>query len=83
MITQQLLTGLKSRNDDSRAQAAKGLHHYVTTELREASADQYTSFLDDFNHHIFEMVSSADVNEKKGGITAIGKLWWPKSAVDT
>jgi len=29
--------------------------------------------MDDFNHHIFEMVSGSDVNEKKGGILAIGE----------
>ena len=29
--------------------------------------------MDEFNHQIFEMVSSSDVNEKKGGILAIGK----------
>ena len=36
--------------------------------------EELTSFMDEFNHHIFEMVSGSDVNEKKGGILAIGKL---------
>ncbi|XP_032242839.2 serine/threonine-protein kinase mTOR [Nematostella vectensis] len=67
----QLLSGLKSRSDESRLQAAKDLQHYVSTELREASPEQYGSFMDEFNHHIFEMVSSSDANEKKGGIMAI------------
>ena len=70
---QQRLNGLKSRSDESRLQAAKDLQHYVSTELREASAEQYTSFMDELNHHIFEMVSSSDANEKKGGIMAIGE----------
>ena len=70
---QQRLNGLKSRSDESRLQAAKDLQHYVSTELREASAEQYTSFMDELNHHIFEMVSSSDANEKKGGIMAIGR----------
>lgn len=35
--------------------------------------EELTSFMDDFNHHIFEMVSGSDVNEKKGGILAIGE----------
>jgi hypothetical protein len=72
-MMQSLLTGLKSRSDEVRLQAAKDLQHYVSTELREASPEQHTSFMDDFNHHIFEMVSSSDANEKKGGIMAIGK----------
>ncbi|KXJ19820.1 Serine/threonine-protein kinase mTOR [Exaiptasia diaphana] len=70
-MAQSLLTGLKSRSDEARLQAAKDLQYYVSTELREASAEQLTSFMDDFNHHIFEMVSSSDANEKKGGIMAI------------
>lgn len=44
----------------------------VRTELREMSPEELATFLDDFNHIIFEMVSSNDVNEKKGGILAIG-----------
>ena len=73
---QQRLNGLKSRSDESRLQAAKDLQHYVSTELREASAEQYTSFMDELNHHIFEMVSSSDANEKKGGIMAIGEYYY-------
>lgn len=38
------------------------------------SPEELTSFLDEFNHIIFEMVSSNDVNEKKGGILAIGSF---------
>ena len=69
---QQFVTGLKSRSDDTRSKAACDLNHYVTTELREVSVDDLTTFMDEFNHQIFEMVSSADVNERKGGILAIG-----------
>ncbi len=36
------------------------------------SQDEATTFYDELNHHIFELVSSSDVNEKKGGILAIG-----------
>lgn len=46
----------------------------VKTELREVSAEELASFMDEFNHHIFEMVSGSDVNEKKGGILAIGNI---------
>lgn len=44
---------------------------FVKTDLREMSQDESTQFFDDFNHHIFGMVSSQDVNEKKGGVLAI------------
>ncbi|KAJ8022045.1 Serine/threonine-protein kinase mTOR [Holothuria leucospilota] len=70
----QFIDGLRSRHEESRTKAAKALQHYVTTELREVSADERASFMDDLNHHIFELVSSADVNEKKGGILAIVSL---------
>lgn len=38
------------------------------------SQDEATTFYDELNHHIFELVSSSDVNEKKGGILAIGNF---------
>ncbi len=41
--------------------------------LPQLSQDEATTFYDELNHHIFELVSSSDVNEKKGGILAIGK----------
>lgn len=47
----------------------------MKTELREVSAEELASFMDEFNHHIFEMVSGSDVHEKKGGILAIGKYY--------
>jgi FKBP12-rapamycin complex-associated protein len=34
--------------------------------------EDLTAFLDEFNHHIFEMVSCPDMVERKGGILAIG-----------
>ena len=70
---QQILFGLKSRNEETRAKFAQELQHFVTTELREASAEQYPALMDDLIHGIFELVQSSDVNEKKGGILAIGK----------
>ena len=42
--------------------------------LPQLSQDEATTFYDELNHHIFELVSSSDVNEKKGGILAIGKM---------
>lgn len=37
-VLQQFVSGLKSRNEDTRAKSAKDLQHYVTTELREVPA---------------------------------------------
>jgi FKBP12-rapamycin complex-associated protein len=73
LAMQQFVAGLKSRSADVRQKTARELSLYVKSELREATADEITSFLDEFNHHIFEMVSSNDPNEKKGGILAIGQ----------
>ena len=38
-VLQQFVSGLKSRNEDTRAKSAKDLQHYVTTELREVRAN--------------------------------------------
>lgn len=62
---------LKSRHEEVRIKAARDLCLYVKTELREASQEEVTAFMDEFNHHIFEMVSGSDMHEKKGGILAI------------
>ena len=66
-------TDLKSRNEWVRNKAAKDLHMYVYTELREVGQEELNTFLDEFNHHIFEMVSG-DTHAKMGGILAIVAL---------
>ncbi|XP_075183475.1 serine/threonine-protein kinase mTOR [Anomaloglossus baeobatrachus] len=71
---QQLATGLRSKNEETRTKAAKDLQHYVTTELREVTPEEATQFYDELNHFIFEFVSSSDQNERKGGILAIVSL---------
>ncbi|BFZ23557.1 hypothetical protein BsWGS_26596 [Bradybaena similaris] len=68
------VAGLKHRQEDVRFKTAIDLHHFVVTELREMPQEEVASFMDDFNHHIFEMVSSSDVNERKGGVLAIVSL---------
>ncbi|XP_074653906.1 serine/threonine-protein kinase mTOR-like [Tubulanus polymorphus] len=71
---QQFVSGLKSRSEETRARAANKLNHYVSTELREMSLEDLTLFMDEMNHQIFEMVSSQDLNDRKGGILAIVSL---------
>ena len=71
-IVLQFVQGLKSKSHQSRA--AQELLLYVKTELREMPQEELVAFLDDFNHHIFDMISSADINEKKGGVLAISKF---------
>ncbi|CAB3378482.1 Hypothetical predicted protein [Cloeon dipterum] len=70
-VMMQIVNGLKSRNPETRAKSAKELHHYVTTELREVSVEEWTAFMDEFNKHIHEMVNSKDIHEKLGGIAAM------------
>ncbi|ESO95689.1 hypothetical protein LOTGIDRAFT_214800 [Lottia gigantea] len=70
----QFVAGLKNRNEEVRNKTVNELHHFVSTELREMPVEEHMAFMDDFNHHIFEMVSSSDLNEKKGGILAIATL---------
>ena len=69
----EFVAGLKSRSDDVREKTAHQLQQYVDTELREMNIDEYASFMNDLNHHIFEMVSGSEVHEKKGGVMAISK----------
>lgn len=73
----QFVAGLKSRSVDSQIKTARELYHYAKTELREVPQEELTQFLDEFNHQIFEMVSSSDVHEKKGGVLAIGMFYLP------
>lgn len=68
---QHFVNGLKSRNRDEQNKAARDLILYVKTELREMPQEELLQFFDDFNHHIFDMVSSSDSCEKKGGVLAI------------
>lgn len=70
---QQFVNGLKSRNRDEQNKAAQDLFLYVKTELREMPQEELVQFFDEFNHHIFDMVSSSDACEKKGGVLAISK----------
>ncbi|XP_023161122.1 serine/threonine-protein kinase Tor [Drosophila hydei] len=70
-IVQQFVNGLKSRNRNVQNKAAQDLFLYVKTELREMSQEELVQFFDDFDHHIFNMVNAADINEKKGGALAM------------
>lgn len=71
----QFVSGLKSRYRDEQNKAAQKLFLYVKTELREMPQEELVQFFDDFNHHIFDMVSSPDAYEKKGGVLAISECF--------
>ena len=45
----------------------------ISSESREISGEAFTKFMDGVSRRIFELVNSSDVNEKMGGIVAIGK----------
>lgn len=64
VLINQFVAGIKSRQTEVRARAAQELSLYVKSELREATPDEINNFLDDFNHHIFEMVSANDVSNE-------------------
>lgn len=72
-IVQQFVTGLKSRQREVQTKAAQDLFMYVKTELGEMPQDDLMQFFDIFNHHIIDMLNSADINEKKGGVLAISE----------
>lgn len=67
------VAGLKARSHQQKT--AHELLLYVKTELREMVQDELINFLDEFNHHIFDMISSSDIAEKRGGVLAISKSY--------
>ena len=69
MSINEIWTGLKSRQHQNKA--AQDLLLYVKTELREMPQEELQTFLDEFNHIIFDMISSPDEVLKKGGVLAI------------
>ena len=69
----QYFTSLKSKNEDTRLKAARDLQKYVQIELRELPADRHQAQLDAINSSIYDLITSSEVHEKKGGILAIGK----------
>ena len=73
MIVQPVVEPMKHCTALIRNKAAKDLYMYVSTELREVGQEELNTFLDDFNHYIFEMVSG-DTHAKMGGILAIVAL---------
>lgn len=70
----QFFQNLKNRNEESRLKAARDLQRFVQTELRELPTDKYHAQLDEINQCIYQLITSPEVHEKKGGILAISKL---------
>lgn len=70
-VVTHFVHGLKSRSQQNKT--AQELLLYVKTELREMPQEELLAFLDEFNHSIFDMISSADNTEKKGGVLAISE----------
>eukprot|EP00117_Sycon_ciliatum_P040328 scpid3818/ scgid5118/ Serine/threonine-protein kinase mTOR; FK506-binding protein 12-rapamycin complex-associated protein 1; FKBP12-rapamycin complex-associated protein; Mammalian target of rapamycin; Mechanistic target of rapamycin; Rapamycin target protein 1 len=68
----QIVAGLKHRSDKVRLKTAQQLRQYVTTELREMSAEDANAFTEELNKNVFVLISSSsEVHEKKGGVLAI------------
>lgn len=73
-IIQQFVSGLKSKNRDVQNKASQDLLLFAKTELREMPPDESAHFFDEFNHYVFEMMSSQDSHEKKAGVIAVNCL---------
>jgi FKBP12-rapamycin complex-associated protein len=65
---------VNTRNDDFRARAGLELKDLVATTSREVTVETFSKFSNDINKRIFELIHSSDVNDKLGGICAIGKF---------
>ena len=73
-IMLQFVNGLRCRSDDARLKTASDLYCFATNDLMELPSSEITSFQDDLIQHIFEMISSPEMNDKKGGILCIGEV---------
>lgn len=71
MAIEGFAAGLRGRSEDIRQRTFKELQRYVNTDLQEMNVEEIVSFMDSFSKHILDMISSNDVNDKKGGILAI------------
>ena len=69
----QFFQNLKNKNEDTRLRAARDLQRFVQTELRELPTDRHQAQLDEINQCIYQLITSSEVHEKKGGILAIGE----------
>ena len=72
---EQYFDNLKSKSEETRLKAARDLQKYVQIELRELPADRHQSQLDFITTSIYELITSSEVHEKKGGILAIGEAF--------
>ncbi|CAG9773619.1 unnamed protein product [Ceutorhynchus assimilis] len=70
-VLKQFVVSLKSKHEQIRTRAAKDLFIYLKNDLRDATSEEIAAFWDELYQHIYEMVSSNDANENKGGILAI------------
>jgi len=59
---------------DERNRAAKELHAYVCTDLREADKEELNAFLDALTKRILELVKAGEAASKLGGVMAIVAL---------
>ncbi|XP_043210340.1 serine/threonine-protein kinase mTOR-like isoform X1 [Amphibalanus amphitrite] len=73
-IVQSYINGLRSKSDEEKSKTVHELYRYVSTELLEVPPAELQAFMDEFNHQIFNLASSADINDKKGAILAIVSL---------
>ncbi|XP_037075376.1 serine/threonine-protein kinase mTOR-like [Pollicipes pollicipes] len=73
-IVQTYISGLRSKSEDEKSKTVHELYHYVSTELLEVPPGELQAFMDEFNHQIFNLASSADSNDKKGAILATVSL---------
>jgi FKBP12-rapamycin complex-associated protein len=72
-ILNKLVAELRGGHNE-RNRAAKELHAFVCTDLREAPAEQLNVFLDALTKRILDLVKASDPAAKLGGVLAIVAL---------
>ncbi|KAF8966334.1 atypical/PIKK/FRAP protein kinase [Flammula alnicola] len=71
----QIFSGLKNRNAETRLQSAEELRRFVSMSIAEMSSDAASKLWDDnINRRLFELTHSQNVVDAFGGLLAIEKL---------
>src|SRR4051794_4643318 len=65
---------LSSRHPDVRQKAAHDLRVFVEEEVRDLPSESCSNFLNQLTNRVFDLVNSADIHEKLGGILVIDEL---------
>eukprot|EP01119_Soliformovum_irregulare_P016010 TRINITY_DN4594_c0_g1_i2.p1 TRINITY_DN4594_c0_g1~~TRINITY_DN4594_c0_g1_i2.p1 ORF type:complete len:2365 (-),score=692.80 TRINITY_DN4594_c0_g1_i2:62-7156(-) len=72
--TNRIFNDLRNKNDDVRYRAGKQLAEFVKNQVRELSADKFSTLITDVNTRISLFLNSGQPLERAGSVVAIDEL---------